>query len=68
MLKLTDTIPATLTTLHRRQWVDADNGATMAVLNPATKEEIVAIPNAGAEETRRAIEAAERLSPAGDRW
>ena len=42
------------------QWVDADNGATMAVLNPATKEEVIAIPNAGADETRRAIEAADR--------
>jgi succinate-semialdehyde dehydrogenase/glutarate-semialdehyde dehydrogenase len=41
-------------------WVDADNGATMGVYNPATKEELVAIPNAGAAETRRAIEAAER--------
>ena len=41
-------------------WVDADNGATMPVLNPATREEIVAIPNAGAAETRRAIEAADR--------
>ena len=41
------------------QWVDADNGATMPVLNPATREEIVAIPNAGADETRRAIEAAD---------
>ncbi len=41
-------------------WVDADSGATMPVLNPATRAEIVAIPNAGAAETRRAIEAAER--------
>jgi succinate-semialdehyde dehydrogenase / glutarate-semialdehyde dehydrogenase len=41
-------------------WVDADNGATMPVLNPATKEEIIAIPNAGAAETRRAIEAADK--------
>ena len=41
-------------------WVDADNGATMPVLNPASKEEIVSIPNAGANETRRAIEAADR--------
>ncbi|NND68531.1 MAG: NAD-dependent succinate-semialdehyde dehydrogenase [Halioglobus sp.] len=40
-------------------WVDADNGATMPVLNPATREEIVAIPNAGSAETKRAIEAAE---------
>ncbi|CAA0106386.1 Glutarate-semialdehyde dehydrogenase DavD [Halioglobus japonicus] len=41
-------------------WVDADSGATMPVLNPATKEEIIAIPNAGAAETRRAIEAADK--------
>ena len=42
------------------QWVDADNGDTMAVLNPATKEPVIDIPNAGADETRRAIEAADR--------
>jgi succinate-semialdehyde dehydrogenase/glutarate-semialdehyde dehydrogenase len=42
------------------KWVDADSGATMDVLNPATKEEVIAIPNAGADETRRAIEAADR--------
>lgn len=60
MLKLTDA------TLLRSQlyidgsWVDADNSATLGVFNPATKEEIVAIPNAGAAETRRAIEAADR--------
>jgi succinate-semialdehyde dehydrogenase/glutarate-semialdehyde dehydrogenase len=47
------------------EWVDADNGATMAVLNPATKASLVEIPNAGAAETRRAIEAAER---AFDSW
>ncbi|MDX1735337.1 MAG: NAD-dependent succinate-semialdehyde dehydrogenase [Halioglobus sp.] len=42
------------------QWSDADNGATLPVMNPATREEIVAIPNAGADETRRALEAADR--------
>jgi succinate-semialdehyde dehydrogenase/glutarate-semialdehyde dehydrogenase len=42
------------------KWVDADSGATMGVLNPATREEIIAIPNAGVAETRRAIEAADR--------
>ena len=41
-------------------WVDADKGATMGVFNPATHEEIIAIPNAGANETRRAIEAADK--------
>lgn len=42
------------------KWVDADSGATMPVFNPATKQNIIDIPNAGAAETRRAIEAADR--------
>jgi len=42
------------------QWVAADTGATMPVLNPATGEAITSIPNAGADETRRAIAAADR--------
>ncbi|GMG88403.1 NAD-dependent succinate-semialdehyde dehydrogenase [Biformimicrobium ophioploci] len=42
------------------EWVDADSGATMAVLDPATKERLIDIPNAGAGETRRAIEAADQ--------
>jgi len=41
------------------QWVDADDGATVAVTNPATGEVIVEIAKVGAAETRRAIEAAE---------
>ena len=41
------------------EWVDADNGETMPVFNPASKEKIIEIPNAGAAETRRAIEAAD---------
>ncbi len=41
------------------QWVDANNGTTLPVYNPATGEEIIHIPNAGAEETRCAIEAAD---------
>ncbi|MGK0500701.1 MAG: succinate-semialdehyde dehydrogenase/glutarate-semialdehyde dehydrogenase [Oceanicoccus sp.] len=41
------------------EWVGADNGATMPVYNPANKELIIEIPNAGADETRRAIEAAD---------
>ncbi|NQY01972.1 MAG: NAD-dependent succinate-semialdehyde dehydrogenase [Halieaceae bacterium] len=41
------------------QWVDADNGATFAVSNPATGETIVDVAKVGAAETARAIEAAE---------
>ena len=41
------------------QWVDADDGATVAVDNPATGETIIEVARVGAAETRRAIEAAE---------
>jgi succinate-semialdehyde dehydrogenase/glutarate-semialdehyde dehydrogenase len=41
------------------QWVDADDGSTVAVTNPVNGELIVEIARVGADETRRAIEAAE---------
>ena len=45
------------------QWVGADSGATILVSNPATSEALGSVPNAGAIETRRAIEAANRAGP-----
>ena len=45
-------------------WVGADSGATIAVKNPATGKALGTIPKLGAEETRRAIEAADRAWPA----
>jgi succinate-semialdehyde dehydrogenase / glutarate-semialdehyde dehydrogenase len=42
------------------QWVAADSGATLDVLNPATGERVGTVPRAGRAETRRAIEAADR--------
>ncbi|TWI62914.1 succinate-semialdehyde dehydrogenase/glutarate-semialdehyde dehydrogenase [Pseudoduganella lurida] len=42
------------------QWVDADGAATIAVTNPATGEQLGTVPNMGADETRRAIEAASK--------
>ena len=45
------------------RWVDADSGATFAVVNPATGETIAEVPRMGAAETRRAIEAAQRALP-----
>ncbi|MFY9333411.1 MAG: NAD-dependent succinate-semialdehyde dehydrogenase [Porticoccaceae bacterium] len=39
-------------------WVDADNGETLAVTNPATGELIAEVAKCGAAETRRMIEAA----------
>ncbi len=46
------------------KWCDADDGSTHEVFNPATDELIGTVPNMGAAETRRAIEAAEAAMPA----
>jgi succinate-semialdehyde dehydrogenase/glutarate-semialdehyde dehydrogenase len=45
-------------------WVSADSGATLAVTNPATGDQLGYIPNMGAGETRRAIAAAAAALPA----
>ncbi|ADG18149.1 succinic semialdehyde dehydrogenase [Paraburkholderia atlantica] len=42
------------------KWVQADSGETIDVVNPATGELVARVPNGGASETRRAIDAAER--------
>jgi succinate-semialdehyde dehydrogenase / glutarate-semialdehyde dehydrogenase len=39
-------------------WCDSDDGSTVPVTNPATGELIGTVPRMGAEETRRAVEAA----------
>jgi len=41
------------------QWIDADSGETLPVVNPATGETIAEIAKCGTAETRRAIAAAE---------
>jgi succinate-semialdehyde dehydrogenase/glutarate-semialdehyde dehydrogenase len=46
------------------RWVPADEGGSVPVRNPATSEQLGTIPNMGAGETRRAIEAAARALPA----
>ena len=57
-------------TLHRQQcfidgqWVDADNKATIAIADPANGAALGSIPNMGAAEARRAIEAAHAAQPA----
>jgi len=45
-------------------WVDALDGATIEVRNPATSALIATIPNAGEAQTHEAIRAAERALPA----
>ena len=46
------------------QWTGADSGGSLDVANPASGEKLGTVPNAGAAETRRAIEAAARAFPA----
>ena len=45
-------------------WVGAASGATLEVTNPATAKRIGTVPNAGAADARRAIEAAAEAFPA----
>jgi succinate-semialdehyde dehydrogenase / glutarate-semialdehyde dehydrogenase len=45
------------------QWLAADSGLTIEVDNPATGETLGTVPNMGAVETRRAIEAAHAAQP-----
>ncbi|MBC7803987.1 MAG: NAD-dependent succinate-semialdehyde dehydrogenase [Candidatus Parcubacteria bacterium] len=45
-------------------WIAADSRKTFAVGNPGTGESLGVVPDLGAAETRRAIEAAERALPA----
>lgn len=55
--------------LFRRQvyiagrWCEADNGASFRITNPATGEVLAQVPDMGAGETRRAIEAAKAAWP-----
>src|SRR6266852_3653732 len=46
------------------KWADADSGKSIPVNNPATGEILGTVPNMGAAETRRAIEAANAAFPA----
>src|SRR6202046_1623842 len=46
------------------KWIDALNRGTIPVTNPATGEVLGTVPRMGAEETRQAIEAADKALPA----
>ena len=45
------------------EWVDAAEGETMEVLNPATGETIAEVPSASAEDVDRAVQAAKKALP-----
>lgn len=45
------------------EWADADSGATMAVIDPATEEPLAHVPASGGEDVQRAVDAATRSFP-----
>jgi len=45
-------------------WIDADDGASLEVTNPADGERLGSVPRMGAAETKRAIDAAHAAMPA----
>src|SRR5690554_739329 len=45
-------------------WCEADQGRRTDIFNPANGEKLGSVPDMGAEETRRAIEAAQAAQPA----
>ena len=56
---------ATLTELRNfvgGQWVDAVDGGTMEVLNPATGETVARVPRGTAADVERAVDSAVKLS------
>ncbi len=65
VLRVTVVEPALLRrqTFVDGEWIDADSGRTFPVTNPATGETIADVPRTGADETRRALAAAERALP-----
>ena len=67
---MTTTLALSDPTLLRQQcyvdgrWIDADDGATVEVTNPASGAVLGRVPRCGADETRRAIESARKAFPA----
>ena len=45
------------------QWVNADSGRTLGVINPATEEVVAEVAYGGRAEARRAVMAAHRAMP-----
>jgi succinate-semialdehyde dehydrogenase / glutarate-semialdehyde dehydrogenase len=63
-MKLTDNNLLRMQGYIGGKWESAHSGATHDVVNPATREKIGTVPDMGAAETRRAIEAAKAAFPA----
>jgi succinate-semialdehyde dehydrogenase/glutarate-semialdehyde dehydrogenase len=59
-MKLTDSSLFKARAYVNGQWIDADDGETFTVTNPANGEVVAEVARCGGDETRRAIEAAEK--------
>ena len=63
MLNLKDTTQFRQQCFINGNWIDADAGETITIRNPATGETLGNVPKMGADETRRAIDAANAALP-----
>lgn len=63
-MKLNDSNLFRQQALINGEWLDANNGEVIEVTNPANGDKLGSVPKMGADETRAAIDAANRALPA----
>ncbi|WP_139336592.1 aldehyde dehydrogenase family protein, partial [Shigella sonnei] len=63
-MKLNDSNLFRQQALINGEWLDANNGGIIDVTNPANGDKLGSVPKMGADETRAAIDAANRALPA----
>ncbi|WP_432803168.1 aldehyde dehydrogenase family protein [Escherichia coli] len=63
-MKLNDSNLFRQQALINGEWLDANNGEVIDVTNPANGDKLGSVPKMGADETRAAIDAANRALPA----
>ena len=63
-MKLNDSNLFRQQALINGEWLDANNGEAIDVTNPANGDKLGSVPKMGADETRAAIDAANRALPA----
>ncbi|ENT8681971.1 aldehyde dehydrogenase family protein [Escherichia albertii] len=63
-MKLNDSNLFRQQALINGEWLDANNGEVIDVTNPANGDKLGSVPKMGADETRAAIDAANRAQPA----
>lgn len=64
-MKLNDSNLFRQQALINGEWLDANDGEVIDVTNPANGDKLGSVPKMGADETRAAIDAANRALPPG---